>query len=210
VDIPSSYDSVAEAYAEHLFGELEHKPLDRHLLNRFCESMAGRGVVADLGCGPGHVTRYLGEAGLQVIGIDISPGMIALAAERTPSIEFRVGDMRKLDLEDASLAGIVAFYSIVHFTPGELPGVFREFRRVLCAGGLLLLAFHMGTERVARDELWGRPVALEFQFFEPHDVLAKLASAGFRVIELVEREPYPEVEYSSRRSYMLAERCYAG
>ncbi|MCA1732617.1 MAG: hypothetical protein LC732_03335 [Acidobacteria bacterium] len=59
MNIRDSYDSAAEGYADHLFRELEQKPLDRHLLNRFAEATKGAGIVADLGCGPGHVSKYL-------------------------------------------------------------------------------------------------------------------------------------------------------
>lgn len=69
MDVRDGYDSAAEAYAEHLAAELDHKPLDRHLLNRFAEGARDRGLVADLGCGPGHVARYLHEHGVTVVGI---------------------------------------------------------------------------------------------------------------------------------------------
>ena len=72
MDVRKSYDSAAEAYAEHLATELAHKPLDRHLLNRFVEAMAGRGLVADVGCRPGHIARYLQEQGVEIVGIDLS------------------------------------------------------------------------------------------------------------------------------------------
>jgi SAM-dependent methyltransferase len=104
MDVRDSYDSAAEAYAEHLAGELVGKPLDRHLLNRFAEEVRGRGLVAELGCGPGQVARYLKEQGAAVVGIDLSPGMVRVAAGLHPWIEFRVGDMTRLDLAPASLA----------------------------------------------------------------------------------------------------------
>ena len=151
--VRDSYDAAAAAYAEHLSDELDHKPLDRHLLNRFAEETAGRGPVADLGCGPGHVAAYLAARGVDVIGIDLSPGMIAEASSRHPGIDFRTGDMRRLDLADASLAGAVAFYSIVHFDAAQLPPVFAELRRVLAPGGLALVAFHVRT----RGRRRGRP-----------------------------------------------------
>jgi len=110
-----SYDSVARVYAAHLASELSGKPLDRHLLNRFAEEMRGRGLVADLGCGPGHVARYLHQQGVTMVGIDLSPQMIEEARRLNPELEFRVGDMRTLDLSTESLTGVVAFYSIVHF-----------------------------------------------------------------------------------------------
>ena len=98
--IRESYDSAAEAYAEQLGDELENKPLDRHLLNRFAEETRGMGLVADLGCGPGQIARYLRDQGVNVIGIDLSPEMIRVAASRNADIEFRVGDMNRLDLPD--------------------------------------------------------------------------------------------------------------
>jgi SAM-dependent methyltransferase len=68
MDLRESYDSAADAYASHLASELAAKPLDRHLLNRFAEAIAGKGTVADLGCGPGHVARYLHDRGVHMIG----------------------------------------------------------------------------------------------------------------------------------------------
>ena len=204
MDIRSSYDSAADAYAEHLFDELEQKPLDRHILNRFAEGVHGRGLVADLGCGPGHIAKYLHEQGVNICGIDLSPEMIRCAARLSPDLDFRVGDMTSLDFPPASLAGIVSFYSIVHFTSAELDGVFREFRRVLAPQGLLLLSFHVGDESVHVDDLWERPVNLDFRFHQPHEVAKVLRSADLPVIESSEREPYPDAEYQSRRCYLLA------
>jgi SAM-dependent methyltransferase len=200
--IRDSYDGAAEAYAGHLFEELKGKPLDRHLLDRFAEE--ARGQVADIGCGPGHVSRYLHEKGVVVVGVDLAPGMIEVARRRSPSLDFRVGDMRALDFGDASLGGIVAFYSIVHFEPQELGAVFREMRRVLVPGGLALVSFHAGEDVVHVEELFGVRVSLDFRFHAPERVCGSLREAGFRVIEEIVREPYEGVEYQSRRCYLLA------
>src|SRR5262249_35704259 len=146
MDVRQSYDSVARAYAEELSGELDHKALDRHLLNRFAEETAGKGLVADLGFGPGHITGYLRDRGVGMRGVDLSPEMIRIAADRQAGIDFRVGDMKSLDLPDASLVGLIAFYAIVHFENSELEIVFREMRRVLRPGGLVMISFHIGDE----------------------------------------------------------------
>jgi SAM-dependent methyltransferase len=204
MDIRESYDSAADAYASHLASELAGKPLDRHLLNRFAEAIAGKGTVADLGCGPGHIARYLHDRGVHMIGVDLSPEMIRNARQLNPTIEFSIGDMRALDIQDASLSGVVAFYAIVHFRATELEAVFCEVRRVLAPGGLALLAFHAGQEVVHVDDLFGAPVDLDFRFHWPPDVIAALGDAGFSVIEHLEREPYDDVEYPSRRCYLLA------
>jgi SAM-dependent methyltransferase len=203
MDVRESYDSAAKAYAEHLASELDQKPLDRHLLNRFAEETRGQGLVADLGCGPGHVAKYLHDQGVTVIGIDISSEMIRCAASLNPGLEFRVGDMRELSLPTASLVGLVAFYSIVHFDSAELDGIVVQLRRVLASGGLALLSFHMGDQVVHLDDLFGAPVNLDFRFHAPHTVIEALRAAHFAVIERVEREPYG-AEYPSRRCYLLA------
>jgi ubiquinone/menaquinone biosynthesis C-methylase UbiE len=204
VNIPRSYDSVAERYAEHLFHELDGKPLDRHLLNRFAEAITKGGAVADVGCGPGQVARYLHGRGVNVFGVDISPAMIRTASRLSPGIDFRVGDMHALEIPDASLAGIVAFYSIVHFTSDEVPVAMRECHRVLAPGAPILLAFHIGSETVHLDDMWGAPVSLDFRFHRVSDVTSALREAGFAVSEVVEREPYPDAEHPSRRCYLFA------
>jgi SAM-dependent methyltransferase len=204
MDVRESYDSAAEAYAEHLASELAQKPLDRHLLNRFAEETRGRGLVADLGCGPGHVAKYLHDQGVTVVGIDVSPEMIRCAKSLNPGLEFRVDDIRTLSLPAASLVGLVAFYSIVHFEAAELDGVMLQLRRVLTLGGLALVSFHMGGQVVHVDDLFGAPVNLDFRFHAPSSVIEALRAAQFAVIEHVEREPYEGAEYQSRRCYLLA------
>jgi SAM-dependent methyltransferase len=204
MNVRESYDSAASAYAEHLATELVDKPLDRHLLNRFAECVTGRGLVADLGCGPGHIARYLHEQGVKVVGIDLSPEMIRVATSLNPGLEFRTGDMKQPEMPDASLAGAVAFYSIVHFDASELGAVLQQVRRILEPGGLFLLAFHVGSQVVHVDDLFGAAVSLDFRFHVPSEVIAALQSARLTVIEHVEREPYEGTEYPSRRCYLLA------
>lgn len=200
----ASYDAVAAAYVEHIAGELAQKPLDRHLLNRFAEEVRDRGTVADLGCGPGHIARYLHDKDVRMVGIDLSPEMVRWAARLNPGLDFRVGDLRSLELPDASLAGIVAFYSVIHLEAAELDAAFREFRRVLMPRGALLVSFHIGDQTLHVDDLWGTAVSLDFRFLLPPDVVASLKSAGLAVTESVEREPYENAEYPSRRCYLLA------
>ena len=204
MNVRDSYDSAAEAYAQHLASELDRKPLDRHLLNRFAEHTRGRGLVADIGCGPGHVGRYLHDRGVSIVGIDLSAAMIACAARLNPGLDFREGDMRHLDLPSAALAGLVAFYSIVHFASDELVPVMAEFRRVLAPGALALVSFHVGAEVVHVDDLFGATVDLDFRFHAPGDVVAAMRGERLTVIEHTEREPYEGAEYPSRRCYLLA------
>src|SRR5688500_1925488 len=147
-DVQHSYDRVADEYVRRLFDELQHKPLDRQLLEQFVVRVQGLGPVCDLGCGPGHVARYLHERGVPVQGIDLSPGVIAHARQLNPGIDFTQGNMLALDVVDAVWGGIVAFYSLIHIPRADLSTVLREFKRALRPGGVLLLAFHRGDDTV--------------------------------------------------------------
>jgi ubiquinone/menaquinone biosynthesis C-methylase UbiE len=202
--IRESYDRLAEEYARQIADELQHKPLDRELLDRFAQQTKGRGEVCDMGCGPGHVARYLRDAGASVFGLDLSPGMLEQARKLNPDIPFGEGNMLALDIPDGALAGIAAFYAIVNIPRRSQPLVFREFRRVLQPGGLLLLAFHTGNEVLHEDELWGQKISMDFLLLQPSEIRVDLEVAGFRIEEVVEREPYPDVEYPSRRAYIFA------
>jgi SAM-dependent methyltransferase len=93
--IARDYDRIAESYAREISGESTGKPLDRALLGYVANRAAGRGTVGDLGCGPGHVTRYLADLGADVIGLDLSPAMIRLACAAHPDLRFVVGDLRR-------------------------------------------------------------------------------------------------------------------
>ena len=202
--IRESYDRLAEEYTRRIADELQHKPLDRELLDRFAKQTRGRGDVCDMGCGPGHVARYLRDAGASVFGLDLSPGMLEEARKLNPDIPFREGNMLSLDIPDGTLAGVAAFYAIVNIPRQSLPAVFREIWRVLQSRGLLLLAFHIGNEVLHEDELWGQKISMDFLLFQPSEIRLGLEKAGFTIEEIVEREPYPDVEYPSRRAYIFA------
>lgn len=203
--IRASYDCVADAYAAAIFDELKHKPFDREVLLRFARETAGSGRVCDMGCGPGQVARFLREAGADVFGLDLSAGMVAEARRLNPGIEFLQGDTLALDLADASLAGVTAFYAIVNL-PAELrPQAFGEMARVLQRGGLLLLTFHIGGAVLGVSELWGRPITMKFYTLARDVVLGELESAGLVIEECLERDPYPPpIEHQSRRAYFFA------
>jgi SAM-dependent methyltransferase len=203
--IRENYDRLADEYARQIYNELEKKPFDCELLDRFAAKTAGHGELCDVGCGPGHVARYLREGGAAVFGLDLSSRMIEEARQLNPDICFRQGNMMALDLGNGELAGITAFYAIVNIPKESLPLVFREMHRVLKPRGLLLLAFHTGDEMVHPPELWGRPISMDWFFFPVLEIRQGLEAAGFAIEEIIEREPYsPEVEYQSRRAYIFA------
>lgn len=84
---------MAEEYAARIYDELRDKPLDRELLNRFAGRVKEGGVICDLGCGPGHVARYLSERNVQVCGLDLSTHMVEIARRLNPDIKFEQGNL---------------------------------------------------------------------------------------------------------------------
>jgi SAM-dependent methyltransferase len=201
----SGYAPIARAYREQLGDELAGKPLDRAFLDAFVERCQGK--IVDVGCGPGHVASYLASRGADVEGIDLSPAMIDEARAAYPGVAFRTGDMFALPYEAGSLAGLVVFYAIVHLRAGELVAPFRELHRVLAPGGLVAIAFHIGSELVHVDELFGHATSLDFVMHEPEAVTSALRDAGFLLEARLDREPYPGAEHATRRCYLLARRA---
>jgi ubiquinone/menaquinone biosynthesis C-methylase UbiE len=200
------YDSVAGAYAERFNHELDDKPFDREVLDAFGERLAGAGCVVDVGCGPGQIAAYLAARGAEVQGVDLSPRMIEVARKLHPGIEFRTGDMRALPFADASLAGLSVMYSIIHIPRDEVTLVLRELRRVLCAGGLLLMSFHVGSRIVHATEFLDESVSIDFVFFARDEMAVYLHEAGFAIEESRERDPIPDIEAQTQRVYVLARR----
>ncbi|NBM16916.1 class I SAM-dependent methyltransferase [Streptomyces sp. GC420] len=186
----ASYDTVAGDYAELLRDELARKPFDRAMLAAFAELVrdAGVGPVADLGCGPGRVTAHLDGLGIDAFGIDLSPGMVAVARRMYPGLRFGEGSMTALDLTDGSLGGALAWYSTVHTPPEDLPVPFAEFHRALAPGGYLLIAFKAGDGRVRLEEAYGHPVSLDVYRFPPDQVAGLLGLAGFEEVARLVRE----------------------
>ena len=203
----ASYDVVAEEYAARIYGELAGKPFDREWLEDFAQRTRPLGPVCDLGCGPGQIARYLQERGACCLGLDLSFGNLKQARRLNSGLEFVQGDMLALPFGEETLGGVAAFYSIIHLERDQVPLALSEMCRVLRSGGWLLLAFHLGTETLHEDELWGYAVNFDATLFTLAEVVQQAEKAGLAVERAVERDPYaPEVEYQSRRGYMLARR----
>ena len=204
-DLQSSYDRVAADYIGHFRDELLKKPFDRKMLDWLAERVGDRGTICDMGCGPGQIAQYLLEHGVKSCGVDLSPEMVNSARELNPDIPFQQGDMLALDnIVDNSYGGIAAFYSIIHIPRPKLNQALHELKRVLRPGGTLLLTFHIGQETIHRKEWWDKEVSIDFIFFETEEIKGHLLTVGFELKEVIERDPYADVEYPSRRAYIFA------
>lgn len=211
-DIVSTYDTIAEQYAVDYFDELSRKPFDRELLTKFAALIPQGGLVCDMGCGPGHLARFLSDLGVNVIGVDVSRAMVETARRLNPELAFEQGDMLRLSFAEESFAGIAAFYSLIHIDRSRVPKVLAELHRVLANNGSLFISFHLGEGEVHRDELHGHDgetgpkIAFHATLFGIEEMIRFLESAGLAVEEKLEREPY-DFEYPSRRGYILARKA---
>jgi ubiquinone/menaquinone biosynthesis C-methylase UbiE len=202
--IVRAYDRVAKEYAEAFSGEHGKKPKDREVLLRFSQEIGRRQPVWDLGCGPGQTTKYLKDLGLEISGLDLSERLLEQAGTINPGIHFRKGNILELEFGEDSIAGIVAFYAIVHFTEEQVRAAFRGVFRVLQPGGIFLFTFHIGDETIHVKEFLGKKTDIDFRFFTTAFISGCLKKTGFEKIEIIERAPYPDVEYQSRRAYVFA------
>ncbi len=196
-DTRASYDTVAVSYAELLREALAGEPFQRGILALFAELVRahGNGPVADIGCGPGRITAHLQGIGIDAFGIDLSPAMIDVARRDHPGLRFEVGSMTDLPLADDSVAGLLAWFSLIHVPDDEAPTVLAEFFRVLRPGGALLLGFHAGEgEELKTTGYGGHPMKVYVHRRSPARVAAWLNAAGFTVEAEMAHHPAPTVE----------------
>ncbi len=204
-----SYSTIASAYADQFVDELSHKPLDRALLDVVVSERPAGSTIADVGCGPGHLTRYLHDRGAAVVGLDVAPGMIDVARTRNPGIEFVVASMMDIPVLDGAWGAVVALYSIIHLPAATRAAAVAELARTLQPGGLLLVSFHVGDGVIHRDEMLGQPVQLDFQLMASRHVVAVCEEAGLTVQVTLERQPHLVVEAATVRGYVLARKAGA-
>ena len=208
-DTQTSYDRVAVEYGERFKDEMDDKPFDRDCLNRLVREAGELGPICDLGCGPGQIARYLHSQGVKTLGVDLSANMIVEAQRLNPEIHFHQGDMLSLPDADNSWGGIAAFYCFIHIPREQIVNALREMKRVLKPGGILLVAFHIGTEIKHLDVWWEKSVNLDFAFYLPTEMASWLKEAGFELLETLIREPNTDMEAATQRAYIFAKKPFA-
>lgn len=148
-------------------------------LDRFLAHVPPAGTVLDLGCGSGEpIARYLIEQGRRLAGVDASPGAVDLCRSRFPDHDWRVADMRGLDLGRA-FDGVIVWHSAIHLAPEAQAGMFAVYRRHVRPGGVLMF-----TSAPAGGELVGewRGEPLYHGSLSPEAYRTGLEAAGFEVL----------------------------
>ena len=200
------YDLTATEYAERFHHHLQDRPLDRAMLTGFAGLAGPDAIIADVGCGTGATSRMLSDIGMDVVGIDLSPNMIATARRLNPGLHFQVGSMTNLDFEDGLFDGICAWYSVIHIPDELLPRVFSEFHRVLRPDGVAVVAFQVGDQPRTFKEMFGEQVSLTFYRRQPDTVALLLDEAGLEPYAGLVREPNDDGFESTPHAYLIARR----
>lgn len=143
VQVQQAYGSRAEEYTDALGSVEQMHDADRRLIEHWSKYLPP-GPVLDAGCGPGHWTAFLYDQGIDVEGLDVTPELIDSARARFPEASFRVSSFTHIKAPDSSVSGVLAWYSLIHQHPEELPSTLAEFSRVLRPGGSLLIGFFEG------------------------------------------------------------------
>jgi len=122
----AGWDNAAEHYAD-TFGDLTRQTAGALL------DAAGVGphrCVLDVACGPGFVAEAAHNRGAEVVAIDFSSAMIALARRRCPHLEFQEGDAETLAFADATFDAVVMNFGLLHLARPEtaLAEAFRVLR----------------------------------------------------------------------------------
>jgi SAM-dependent methyltransferase len=208
-ELRAAHDVLAEFYAVRLADALDRMPAERAVLGLFCDLTLAADLgtsVADVGCGTGRLEPYLAARGLSPRGVDLSPEMIRVARRDHPGFAFDVADLRSLPFGDASLAGVICWYSLMFLAPPDRPAAFSELARAVKPGGYLVTAFKAGDSQVRRG---GRSTGLGVEFdvywLSPQEMERRMADAGFATVFWGGRPA--EGQEGSPQGYLLARRA---
>ncbi len=168
----------------HIAGEFADRNWDTHLdrmLDAFVRGIPSGGCVLDLGCGPGRDVALLAERGFQVVGMDLSIGMLQEAQRRgVSSLGLVCADMRSLPVARGAFDGVWASASLLHLERAEAPVALSETARVLRSRGRLYLSVKLGDGQ-AWDTRFGQRF---FTYYQPDEVAELVNTAGFHIEEL--------------------------
>lgn len=206
-ELRSAHDVLAELYADRLAHLLDQMPVERAVLDLFCDLVLAGGAgstVGDIGCGSGRLAPYLTGRGLQPHGVDLSPEMVRVARRDYPGVPFEVADLRSLPFGDAAVAGAVCWYSLMYLAPADRPRAFGELARIVRPGGYLATAFKLGDDRLRRG---GRTAGVEFDVYwlSPDEMAQRVTNAGFRIVLQASRPA--DLDEQQPQGYLVAQRC---
>jgi ubiquinone/menaquinone biosynthesis C-methylase UbiE len=189
-----AYDALAPLYHDRFPDLRAEQPVDRAMIGAFAEYVRGRAdrQVLDAGCGTGRLIGPLRELGLDVTGVDLSPGMLEVARSVHPDVELINTDLRRMPFPDDRFAGVVAWYSLINCAPSDLAQALAEIARVLRPGGYLLTGFQSGVGSRLQSDTYSQGHERELHLRTAEEMAAAFASAGITVVAQASRAMEPD------------------
>ena len=189
--MPFDYDAIVRGYAAGVepYGRTWRQP--HPWLDEERAELARRvpgGALLDVGCGPGHEAHYWSEHGFDVVGVDISPEMVALARRNYADVRFVVCDLFDVATLGTKFAAVWCAYVLLHVGQDDLGRALDALRSVLAPGGLLFIATPVGPQD--REEISdvaglsdrnGNQIALPRSIWRRETLMSALR-AGFDVV----------------------------
>jgi SAM-dependent methyltransferase len=204
----AAYGDSAAGFAESVGVTISpdfEAPIDQAVLATFADlARPASGRTLDAGCGTGRVARYLADRLLDVVAVDVAPGMIRTARAAHPDMEFHVAELTDLPFRAGSLAGVAYWYSIITTPPDALVDVWNELDRALATGGVVAVAFQCGAgDRAERPQAYGTTTDLTLYRHDPDHVRSGLAAIGLDIHTFVQRRPWFEHEHTDQ-AFLIA------
>jgi len=174
-EVKHAYDAQASSVTEMLGTEVSAADPDRAVIEPWAATVNGR--ILDVGSGTGRWAGHLAALGHEIDALEPVERFVDVARKAHPAVPFRLGAIDDLDDSDVRWAGILAWYSLIHMGPDELPSALATLRSVLEVDGTMLMSFFSGP----RLETFDHPVATAYRWLLP-DMARALDRAGFEMI----------------------------
>ncbi len=174
------YDQNAEEYSRKVY---ETVPLDS--IKKFISYLPSNPFVLESGCGPGRESKAFSEMGVKTLGVDFSQGLLDVARQRNPNVEYIHANFLELPFDDSTFDGVWAHASLVHLdTIEEVGKALSEFHRVLKGGGWVYISVkeQLGKEKVAVVSDTLSKHERFFRYYTPQELVDLLEGSGFKIV----------------------------
>lgn len=191
-------ERTIETYNKHV-ASYENKFMDfdsyKKRIQAFGEILEPGTSILDIGCGPGNVEKLLIESGkeFEILGIDLSNEMInrARANVISPSVNFKVADVRKMDLEKSSFDAVIASFCLPHLINEEAEKLIEDIGSVLRDSGLLYLSCMQGNKSGFETTSFSSNDLIFFNYYSEEFIRRIFFKSGLEITDL-QRDVYLE------------------
>ena len=178
-----TWNKVAQLY-EDKFMQLD---LYDATYDYFCKAVQQQNAaVLDVGCGPGNISRYIlsKRPDFNVLGIDISPNMVALAQKNNPIARFELLDSRRVGTLQMKFDGIVCGFCLPYLSPADGAVFIKDMGILLKDGGVAYLSFVAGAPVNSGFQTGSSGDRIYFHYYDTVELCQQLKACGLQILEV--------------------------